>query len=283
LIFERNYFLTSFFNFRLIRQIVQPQLDELESLKQGRLIKPDQRPLYDQTIEALNRYIEQKKYRPGDRLPPEAELAQLLGISHTTLREAMGTLENQGIIERRHGVGAFVTAPARGRIQGGLEQQEGLARLAKNAGVDSKRVDWEISLIPSSNEVVRKLEVEPGSSIVYLQMTLKEGRGFFAYLESYVSPEFIQLDELKQFERGSLLDYLLEQGFPRLSHSITNLYAVAANKKMAQWLRIPRGKPLLLLEEVIYSDTGQPVELSYNHFITTHLNFHIIRRVVRNR
>src|SRR5512134_3555627 len=101
---------------------------------QSSSIKIDSRPLYDQAIDALNRFIVQGGYKPGDKLPGEAELSKHLGISRPTLREAMGSLECQGVITRRHGVGTFVTAPVRGAIQGGLEQLESLYSLAANAG-----------------------------------------------------------------------------------------------------------------------------------------------------
>ncbi|MCC6147319.1 MAG: GntR family transcriptional regulator [Anaerolineaceae bacterium] len=282
-IFERNYFLSNFLNFRLVRQVINPRIEPVDGKNANKSIKPDQRPLYDQTIEALNSIIELSKYKPGDRLPPEVELAQILGVSHTTLREAMGTLENQGIIERRHGVGAFVTAPARGRLQGGLELVEGMVRLSKNAGVHSKREDWVVNQTNAYSETARKLEIDEGLPIIQVEVTLKGKQEIFAYLKSFVSLEFANLDELKSYEGGSLIDYLQERGKIRLDHAITNLYAIAADKETAQWMRIERGKPLLLLEETIYADNGKPIELSRNYFITTHLNFHIIRRIVRNR
>lgn len=50
--------------------------------------------------------------RPGDRLPPERELAALLGVGRPALREALGALKAQGKVEVRHGVGVFVADPA---------------------------------------------------------------------------------------------------------------------------------------------------------------------------
>src|SRR5215475_1498571 len=47
--------------------------------------------------------------RPGDRLPSERELVEIFGISRPSLRESMRALSVLGIIESRHGGGAFVT------------------------------------------------------------------------------------------------------------------------------------------------------------------------------
>src|SRR5687768_13965097 len=47
-------------------------------------------------------------YAPGSQLPTEAELGELLGVSRTVVREALRALEDEGLIDRRHGVGTFV-------------------------------------------------------------------------------------------------------------------------------------------------------------------------------
>lgn len=65
-------------------------------------------PLYRQAQEHLKRYIEEQGLRPGDSLPPEASLADDLGMSRLSLREATKSLESLGIIEARPGEGVFV-------------------------------------------------------------------------------------------------------------------------------------------------------------------------------
>jgi GntR family transcriptional repressor for pyruvate dehydrogenase complex len=52
------------------------------------------------------------RLRPGDRLPPERELAAMLGTSRPSLREALQSLKARGWVEIRHGSGVFVADPA---------------------------------------------------------------------------------------------------------------------------------------------------------------------------
>jgi GntR family transcriptional repressor for pyruvate dehydrogenase complex len=56
--------------------------------------------------------INSDRLRPGDQLPPERELATLLGASRPSLREALRSLKAQGRLEIRHGSGVFVADPA---------------------------------------------------------------------------------------------------------------------------------------------------------------------------
>ncbi|WP_326968321.1 FadR/GntR family transcriptional regulator [Arthrobacter sp. CG_A4] len=59
--------------------------------------------------------IEENKMQPGDRLPPERNLAALLGVGRPSLREALHSLKAQGKIEIRHGSGVFVAQPETAR------------------------------------------------------------------------------------------------------------------------------------------------------------------------
>lgn len=65
-------------------------------------------PLYRQAQEQLKQFIAAHRLRPGDSLPPEGVLAEQLGMSRLSVREATKSLESLGILEARHGEGVFV-------------------------------------------------------------------------------------------------------------------------------------------------------------------------------
>ncbi|MBS4202210.1 FadR family transcriptional regulator [Bacillus sp. FJAT-49732] len=58
--------------------------------------------------ERIKSYISENKCLPGDRLPTEKEIIEMLGVSRTIVREALKTLQSQGIIEIKQGLGIFV-------------------------------------------------------------------------------------------------------------------------------------------------------------------------------
>ncbi|MFC7326917.1 FadR/GntR family transcriptional regulator [Marinactinospora rubrisoli] len=71
--------------------------------------RPLTRPrLYERLVERLCEYIRDARLSPGDRLPPERELAVTLGVSRASLSQALVALEVQGVIEVRHGDGAII-------------------------------------------------------------------------------------------------------------------------------------------------------------------------------
>lgn len=63
--------------------------------------------------ELLHQIYEAHQFAPGDRLPNELALAEALGVSRTTLREAIRLLVEDGVLEIRRGLGTFVRAPDR--------------------------------------------------------------------------------------------------------------------------------------------------------------------------
>lgn len=67
--------------------------------------------LYEQVVDRLREHIDTTGLKPGDRLLSERELAEQLGVSRTSLRQALTALEVMGLIEIRHGDGVFITHP----------------------------------------------------------------------------------------------------------------------------------------------------------------------------
>ena len=80
-------------------------------------------PAYELVLEQLRRSIEQGHFAPGDKLPPERDLARQLGVSRTTLREAVRVLEGERAVDVRRGSSGGIVVlqrasrPARMRAQ----------------------------------------------------------------------------------------------------------------------------------------------------------------------
>jgi GntR family transcriptional regulator, transcriptional repressor for pyruvate dehydrogenase complex len=85
-----------------------------------RAVGPDG-PVSARVVAEIERVIDERRLRPGDRLPAERELAQLLGVSRPSVREAVRRLEARGRLEVRHGVGARILPPG---APLGLQAQE---------------------------------------------------------------------------------------------------------------------------------------------------------------
>jgi len=72
-------------------------------------------PIYLQLMEQVKHGIETGALRPGDQLPAIRPLAEELVVNPNTVAKAYRELEHEGVIELRHGAGAFVAGTARAR------------------------------------------------------------------------------------------------------------------------------------------------------------------------
>src|SRR5690242_1909387 len=66
------------------------------------------KPLYERLVEHLRAYVVEAGLSAGDRLPSERDLAERLGVSRASVRQAIVALEVQGVLEVKHGGGTFL-------------------------------------------------------------------------------------------------------------------------------------------------------------------------------
>jgi len=73
------------------------------------VLRPLSRPkLYEQVVASLREHVAATGGRAGDKLPPERDLSARLGVSRTSVRQAIVALEVQGLVEVRHGGGVYL-------------------------------------------------------------------------------------------------------------------------------------------------------------------------------
>lgn len=75
------------------------------------MLKPvKKRTLSEEIIEQFKQQILSGSWKPGDKLPPERELSESLGVSRTSVREAISALTAMGLVEVRVGEGTFLAS-----------------------------------------------------------------------------------------------------------------------------------------------------------------------------
>ena len=88
-------------------------------------------PIYIRIHNHIKEEIEDGKWQVGDRIPAERDLAEEFGVSRMTLRQAVQTLVDEGILERRVGAGTFV---ARKKVQEKMSGITSFTELMENQG-----------------------------------------------------------------------------------------------------------------------------------------------------
>ncbi|MBV8941919.1 MAG: GntR family transcriptional regulator, partial [Solirubrobacterales bacterium] len=133
----------------------------------------DGRSLVDGAEQAVRNWLAGGRYRQGDRLPPENEVAAMLGVSRGTLRSALERLEESGEIVRRQGSGTFVGHLAgQSALDERLERLEPYSSLAARRGLRLSSVDLKIERRPVGAEVGEALGLAPIASALSISRTL---------------------------------------------------------------------------------------------------------------
>ena len=214
----------------------------------------------------------------GTKLPSEPDLANQLGVSRATLREAMRTFESQGLLRRRQGLGTFVVGPTQ-VIESGLEVLESIETQAEKIGLNVTMGTFEITRIKANKEQAEKLAVADKDPLVRIRRVILTDNAPTAYLVDILPEGVLSPETLENEFTGSVLDLLIQENEPPLSISKTEISAVQAPSEVAKALNIQRGDTLLLLNGLLFDEEGNAVDISYSYFLPGYFRLHIIRKI----
>src|ERR1700746_1451579 len=139
-------------------------------------------PAYQRIQGAIRKTIENGSLRPGDAVPSERELAKLHQVSLMTARHALATLEREGVVERRRGIGTFVAAP-KIHFNKLMSYTEQMASRSLTAG--SKILFAKI--IHDEQEIAARLALPPNTGIIKLERLRHSADEPFALETCYFS------------------------------------------------------------------------------------------------
>jgi GntR family transcriptional regulator len=231
-----------------------------------------------QTQQYLIDLIEQGTYEPGEQLPSEKELSVQLGISRSTLREALLNLEQEGVVLRRHGVGTFVAPGYEHRLESGLERLESILELAARQGLKVRIEGLEVRQLRADAKLAERLEAPPGTELTSVRRVICVDKAAIAYMEDLVLSSILSQDQVDETFNGSVLDLLREKGLAEITQVVAHIVALTADRMLGERLKLKRGQPLLLMEETVFAGGGEIVEFSRNYFVPDHFQFHVVRR-----
>ncbi|MFN8157412.1 MAG: GntR family transcriptional regulator [Candidatus Nanopelagicales bacterium] len=232
-------------------------------------------PAHAQIAQWLRAGIARGELSPGDRLPGERDLAERLGVSRMTLRQALADLETEGEIVRVAGRagGAFVAEP---RIEVDLTHLTGLTdqltRAGRRAGARVLRAD---SLVPD-RDVAGALGLGPRGRAVEVVRVRLANRVPVA-LETSWFPERLVPGLLDRSLTGSLYAVLRKHYGVHPVSAQERLHAVLADATTAPLLDVEVGTPLVAVERTAYDGSGRPVEFAHDLFRCDRVEFLVHR------
>lgn len=215
--------------------------------------------------DALQAMIAGPQYVPGDRIPPERELAASFGASRMTVRRAIDDLVRLGALERDSTNGTFVSRPAVTRPVGGPVR--GLSQILRDAeGRPASRLEA-FAVEPATARIASRLQVAPGEPLVVTRRLRLVGDRPFCVETSHVPRMLAPGLAAADLEDASLYR-VLEERFGVAPHRADETIGLGrASPEEAASLGLDPGAPVLLLRAVVFDARDVPVEVlvSVNH------------------
>jgi GntR family transcriptional regulator len=242
-----------------------------------RINRPTHTTLTDQTVLAIQDAINQGKFPAGSQLPPEMELLQMMGISRTTLREALRILEEQRFIRKRRGLGTFVMERA---IVKDMSQNFGITEMISQAGYKPGTRDFKIYTEKTSKAIAEKLSIAEDAKIVVIERVRTANQTPIVWTRDIMPQDYLDgwMPTSADLSGVSLYECLGRYAGIRIVEGMASFNPVQASSEIAKKLSIQRNALLLLIEQIDHDQNGRLVLYSEEYHLTDKFNFIIHRK-----
>ena len=213
-------------------------------------------PLYYQLETILRKKIISGDYSPEIPLPSEDALAGEYQVSRITVRQALSSLEKDGLVVRQRGKGTFVSKKADSfelpRFTGSIEDLVLMGKRTKTKVLESIWID--------PPDIIRERLKVTGDKVLRLKkIRYIEGEPF-SHVFNYLPPQIGKKLPMELVESKPMLMILEDELGVRATEADQSVEATIADAEIASLLDIRAGDPLLKAERTVYDVKGNPVE-----------------------
>jgi GntR family transcriptional regulator len=214
-------------------------------------------PLYYQLGTLLREQIESGHFAAGDQLPTETELVESYGVSRITVRQALKSLEEEGLVRREAGRGTFVTGDIRRpktlRMDGSLDD---LITMGLATSVELLTLREVVAM----EKDAAALGVAVGSPLMQCRRLRCYHKEPYSYIINRLPLSIAEKFEGHDWERGAILQSIEQRLGLHLRDADQHVRATLADASLARLLNTRIGAPILSVDRVVRTDSGEAVE-----------------------
>jgi DNA-binding GntR family transcriptional regulator len=226
--------------------------------------------LHEQIYEDLKSKILNKEYPYGSMLPREIDLITIYDVSRHTIRKAMDRLYNEGYVYKVKGTGTFVKSA---KAYYKLSNMSSFSEIINNQEGKPNSVVIEAKMIPATEEIKDKLDLENTKNCYYMERIRRNGNTNLCFEKTFVNPELCP-NIIDFVTPNASLFQLYEKNYNLSLHEgVYNLEAITASKHIAKILDIPEGSAILYMEASIYINSGKALYYVEAYYIGSRYTF----------
>ncbi len=205
-------------------------------------------PLHRKLYETLHRHIMDGIYAEGDLLPSENELCQLYGMTRPTVRQALGRLENEGLISKHQGKGSIVQNTVK---EIGILSVAGTTSAVGNRNLKTKIIVKPVIVPWPENFMFQLSDIERESGCVYMErLRLLLDEPVF-YDINFIANIRLPRITARNFENRSLFNILREHYNIEIKGGEQRIRAIPVTSRIGKFLKLKKDQPVLHLERRI--------------------------------
>jgi len=212
----------------------------------------------------------------GGRIPPEATLAEDLGVSRTTIRDALGKLEHEGAIYRKQGAGTFVNEPGL-QIKSRLEEIWSYEQVLEEHGYTPSVRILVDEVLPVNEDTAAALGLDDDQEVLVVEKVFLEDDEPVVLTRNRIPASLLDDDD-QRHDDLPIYEFLEEYCDTRLSYYLSEIIPVAFCADTAKKLGVKKGTVGLSFVEVGYDADNEPVVHATSYFRDDLLRFRMIRR-----
>lgn len=220
----------------------------------------------------IERLIEDKRLREGDKIPSERELAEAFGVQRGTVRCALEILLNKGVIIKRPRQGHFV---APGRIEINLSNFRSIMKEIERVGIYKKSIILNLEMISMGKNLSEITKLPEGTLCYQLLRIRYDSKRPISLERSYIIAEYVPEMSREDLEHQTLGSFLKNRFGIHLASTHQRITQVYGGDMETELLRINRDKPLVRYEGLIYDRKDRLIEYFDNVIIPESIEFHI--------
>lgn len=220
-------------------------------------------PIWRSIADTLQDEIAQGLYRPGDKLPTEAELALRFGVNRHTVRQGIASLIDTGTLHARRGSGVYVAARP---TDYALGRRVRFHQNIRDSGRTPSRRITRLETRPSSPNEAEALQIPSGDAVHVVEgVSLADGQALAAFQSVFPAARFPSLIAAMQ-QQDSVTAALSACGLTDYTRLETRLTAKLATPVLALALQVQPDTPVLRSVAINIDSAGRPVEYGTTWF-----------------
>ena len=214
-------------------------------------------PLYSQLVSIVKRNITAGTLAAGELLPSEAELCKTFNVSRSTVRQAIGSLEAEGLVVRKQGRGTFVAEP---KMRRKTENVYSFTSEISSMGMTPSSKLMEFEVLAPTPDIIKVLELNTEDSNVYRFTRIRNVDGEPLILETSFYPQYIYPKLTRELLRThSFYSLLYEVGIAPAS-AVDSYEAVVLGREEAEMLGAKPGSCAFSVQRRTRTETGMIYE-----------------------